>query len=356
MNNMKINNGEMISNIILIDGYSLLLRYNRIRRRINSKLEELVSDGIYAQVGVDECDRLMVAFYADDVKTSDAILIKDDLDAQDKKVKFIESINNMFNKLNNKKMKQTKKAVAPTATQVERNSCAQNVAKIMNLCKCENAAILQKAGFDISEACHKLTNGLVDSVLVEEDGYMFYSNHGVQMAFDPTGRSEDEIVSVITTFINAMAELNKALKPAEGTSEVAIPHNDEPAKEQPVKPTKELSVKSKKVAPEQNIKLTPSQKKEYNKLLAPVLDSIDFNSEIEKRKYSQQLRGQIMHCANGMGLKFRKGTTIEALVRLMTPDNVERVKTLYEVYDQQIPAWFVSLSDKPKTKKRKMVA
>lgn len=353
---MKINKGEMISDIILIDGYSLLLRYNRIRRRINSKLEEQVSDGIYAQVGIDECDRLVVTFYADDAKTGDAILIKDDLDAQDNKAKFIESINNMYNKLILKKMKKNKKVVAPTATQVECNSCAQNVAKIMNLCKSENAEILQMVGVDISKVCCKLTNGLVDSVLVEEDGYMFYSNHGVQMAFDPTGRSEDEIVSVIATFINAMAELNEALKPADETSEVAMPHNDEPAKEQPVKATKKQSAKSKKVIPEQNCKLTPGQKTEYNKLISEAFETIDIDSNIEKRAFTQQVRGKMLHCAHGVGLKFKKGTSIEALVRLMTPDNVERVKTLYDVYEQQIPAWFVRLSDKGATMKRKMTA
>ena len=349
MNNIEINKGEMISDIVLIDGYSLLLRYNRIRERINSKLEEQVFDGIYAQVGIDECDRLMVAFYNDKVKTGDALLIKDDLDAQGNKVKFIERINNMYNNLiNDKKMKKTKKGVAPSVTKEECNNCAQEVAKILNLCNGENAAILQKAGFDVSEACRKLTNGAIDTVTVEEGIIFFYSNQGLQMIFNAVGHSEEEVMCVITAFVNTMTELSETLKPIDETSEVSKSHNDALAKEQPVK--------SEKDTPVLNGKLTQGQRKEYNKLITQVFDTIDFDSEIGKRAFSQQVRGKMLHCAHGAGLKIAKGTAIEALVRLMTPDNVKRVKTLYDVYDQQIPTWFVRLSDKGATKKRTMAA
>lgn len=349
MNNMEINKGEIISDILLIDGYSLFLRFNRIREHINNKLKEQVVNDIYAQVGIDECDRLMVVFYSGNIKTGDIVLVKeglDDEDSHDKKAKFIEIINIMFNKLIQKKMKKKLKGVAPLATKVECNNCALDVVKIISLYRNENAPIMKKAGFDLSEACNKLTNGVIDSVIVEEGMFNFINDKGMSMTFNSIGYSEEDLMNVVTIYINSMIEVNEILKPHDDSIRVSEVQNDGTAAEH--------RANSAKVPSARHSKLTAGQKKEYNKLITQVFDSIDFDTEIEKRAFSQQVRGKMLHCAHNVGLKIERGTSTEALVSEMTPDNVERVKALYDLYDQQIPTWFVRLSDKSITKKRAM--
>ena len=214
--------GELISEVVLIDGYSLYLRYYRIREHINSKLRELNSRQGYAQVEIDVCDRLTITFFVNGNKIDEKILVKEGLNkssdiSQKNKRTFIEDINKMFDNINSNqtnKMKKIKKGVAPLATKEESSFIAQDVVKIISLCQGENGSFMEKAGFNVSEACRKLTNGIVDSAIVDEVGaFTFINNKGFSMNFNPVGHSEEEVVSAITTIINTMMVLDETLNP-----------------------------------------------------------------------------------------------------------------------------------------------
>ncbi len=356
MNGIEKSKGDIISDIVLIDGYAKLIRYSKIRERINTKLEEQACEGVYVQVEIDNCDRLTLVFYVDKVSIDEDLIIRENLDrddseftAQAKKTKFAENINNRLYKANliqTKKMKQTKKGVTPSVTKEKCNSCAQDVVKIINLCRGDNFAILKKLGFDVSEACYKLTNGVVDSVIVEDGMFTFINNNGIRMSFNSVGHSEEEIITVITNYINLMMELIKEIKPlceginvTETCNEVSV----EDKIEEPIKSSAERGGQ-----------LT-TEKAEYNKLIAEAINSLDLKSGIGKRSFSQQLRGIILHCANNAGLTKEAGTSIQALVQEMTPVNAEQIRTVYELYDQKIPSWFTEISSHGTIKKRAKV-
>ena len=116
---METSMGELISEVVLIDGYSLYLRYYRIREHINSKLRELNSRQGYAQVEIDVCDRLTITFFVNGNKIDEKILVKEGLNkssdiSQKNKRTFIEDINKMFDNINSNqtnKMKKIKKCL-----------------------------------------------------------------------------------------------------------------------------------------------------------------------------------------------------------------------------------------------------
>ena len=234
---METSMGELISEVVLIDGYSLYLRYYRIREHINSKLRELNSRQGYAQVEIDVCDRLTITFFVNGNKIDEKILVKEGLNkssdiSQKNKRTFIEDINKMFDNINSNqtnKMKKIKKGVAPLATKEESSFIAQDVVKIISLCQGENGSFMEKAGFNVSEACRKLTNGIVDSAIVDEVGaFTFINNKGFSMNFNPVGHSEEEVVSAITTIINTMMVLDETLNPLNENTQVTVIHNNKP--------------------------------------------------------------------------------------------------------------------------------
>lgn len=351
---METSMGELISEVVLIDGYSLYLRYYRIREHINSKLRELNSRQGYAQVEIDVCDRLTITFFVNGNKIDEKILVKEGLNkssdiSQKNKRTFIEDINKMFDNINSnqiKKMKKKKKGVAPLATKEESSFIAQDVVKIINLCQGENGSFMEKAGFNVSEACRKLTNGIVDSAIVDEVGaFTFINNKGFSMNFNPVGHSEEEVVSAITTIINTMMVLDETLNPLNENTQVTVIHNNKPEEDLSVE-HEQYSTMSKEVSTTPKGKLSRYQTKEYNKRVAETFNAISIDPGVNKRAFSQQVRGKMLHCAHDAGLDVSKGTSIEILVKQMTSDNIKRIQDLYELYEQQKPAWFVKLSDK----------
>ena len=346
--------GELISEVVLIDGYSLFLRYYRIREHINSKLRELTSRQGYAQVEIDVCDRLTITFFVNGNKIDEKVLVKEGLNkssdiSQKNKRTFVEDINKIFNIINSnqtKNMKKTKKGVVPLTTKEESSFIAQDVVKIINLCQGENGSFLEKAGFNISEACCKLTNGIVDSAIVNEVGaFTFINDKGFGMNFNPVGHSEEEVVSAITTIINTMMVLDETLTPLNENTQVTVIHNNKPEEDLSVE-HEQYSTMSKEVSTTPKGKLSRYQTKEYNKRVAETFNAISIDPGVNKRAFSQQVRGKMLHCAHDAGLDVSKGTSIEILVKQMTSDNIKRIQDLYELYEQQKPAWFVKLSDK----------
>ena len=60
-NNVIITPGEAISKLILVDGYSLMLRSDTNREFVNDRLRKLNLDGgVHVQVIVDKLDKLAV--------------------------------------------------------------------------------------------------------------------------------------------------------------------------------------------------------------------------------------------------------------------------------------------------------
>jgi hypothetical protein len=351
---MEKSMGELISEVVLIDGYSLFLRYYRIREHINSKLRELTSRQGYAQVEIDVCDRLTITFFVNGNKIDEKVLVKEGLNkssdiSQKNKRTFIEDINKIYNIINSnqtKKMKKTKKGVVPLTTKEESCFIAQDVVKIINLCQGENGSFLEKAGFNISEACRKLTNGIVDSAIVNEVGaFTFINDKGFGMNFNPVGHSEEEVVSAITTIINTMMVLDETLNPLNENTQVTVIHNNKPEEDLSVEHG-QYSTMSKEVSTTPKGKLSRYQTKEYNKRVAETFNAISIDPGVNKRAFSQQVRGKMLHCTHDAGLDVSKGTSIEILVKQMTSDNIKRIQDLYELYEQQKPAWFVKLSDK----------
>ena len=367
MDNETKSPGELISEIVLIDGYSLVLRYNQIRTCINSRLKELVVNGIHSQVEVDQCDRLTIAFYVDKDQKDILVPFENGIDdnkirdgVKNKKETFVENINKAFNSINLiilKSMKNDKKGVTPSVTENERERIAQDVTKMIKLCQSENGSILKKVGFDISEACRKLTNGVIDTVFVEDGIFSFISSDkGLNMSFNSVGHSDVEITHVVAAFINSMMELSKVVMPLVGSTVVTQSGEDKIVESK----QNVMSARTKQVAKSAKDKMgvqvpkgksREAQIEEYNRLIEEKLNSIDMDDKIGKRAFSQQIRGKMLHCANEAKLIVAGGTSIEELVKRMTFENIQSVVALYDLCNQEIPGWLVKLSDEGEIKK-----
>jgi len=325
MNNVVISNpGMAISEIILIDSYSLTLRYNRIRERVNEKLRELKLDGVSVKVIVNELDKLLLLISSNRNGSQETISIVNGIDDSEgisngemtEKEKFVDSINKVIFNINKKQenMKQSRETVTSVAND-EREKIAQEVAKfivlsagdiILPLVKCE--------AINLSEVCQKMTNGAVDSVIVSEGRYTF-SNNVISLSYTSTGHSEEEIVATITRSLIFMMV------------------SDNNAESLPV--TSDASVS--------DVKTTDSSKKleaAYNREVKKSLDGIGTELDnLNRRKYSQRVRGILLKCANRAHNKSLSTASIPTLIRHMSPDNQERVRNLYYIYNQTLPEW-----------------
>lgn len=324
MNNVVISNlGMAISEIILIDSYSLTLRYNRIRERVNEKLRELKLDGVSVKVIVNELDKLQLLISSNRNGSQETISIVNGIDDSEglsngemtEKEKFVDSINKAIFNINKKQMnmKQSRETATSVAND-EREKIAQEVAKfivragdiILPLVKCE--------AINLSEVCQKMTNGAVDSVIVSEGRYTF-SNNAISLSYTSTGHSEEEIVATITRSLIFMM----------------VSDND--AESLPV--TSDASVSDVKTTDSSN-KLEAAYNREVKKSLDGIGTELD---NLNRRKYSQRVRGILLKCANRAHNKSLSTASIPTLIRHMSPDNQERVRNLYYIYNQTLPEW-----------------
>lgn len=326
-NKVEISNlGKPISEAILVDGYSLTLRCDKIRHQINEKLKELELNDVQVQVIVDKLDKLQLSIWSDNLESQATIPITEGIDDEEvvsdgkktNKERFIDTINSLINNYQ-LKMKQSKKT-ATVVVRDERESIAQNLAKAIRLSTSEVILSLEKCGvFNLAEACSKMTNGAINNVVVEGGVYTFISNNGFSLTFNSAGHSEAEVDSAITYFIMNMMDLSRIVKPLAAVSEVSVSNDDTPVRA---------------------IDSTKEQKLAYNREIKKALDAIGTELDnLEKRAFSQRVRGIFLKCANRAHFRSLSTASIPTHFGQMSPDNKERVRNLYYIYNQTMPEW-----------------
>lgn len=326
-NKVEISNlGKPISEAILVDGYSLTLRCDKIRHQINEKLKELELNDVQVQVIVDKLDKLQLSIWSDNLESQATIPITEGIDDEEvvsdgkktNKERFIDTINSLINNYQ-LKMKQSKKT-ATVVVRDERESIAQNLAKAIRLSTSEVILSLEKCGvFNLAEACSKMTNGAINNVVVEGGVYTFISNNGFSLTFNSAGHSEAEVDSAITCCIMNMMDLGRIVKPLVAVSEVPVSNDDTPIRA---------------------IDSTKEQKAAYNREIKKALDAIGTELDnLEKRAFSQRVRGIFLKCANRAHYSSLSTASIPLHIGHMSPDNKERVRNLYYIYNQTMPEW-----------------
>lgn len=325
-NKVEISNpGMAISEIILVDGYSLMLRCDKIRYRINEKLKELELDDVKVQVIVDELDKLQLSICSNNFDSRESIAIPECIDDEgavsDGTItnieRFIDSINSLINNINQLTMKQSKKAATVVARN-ERESIAQNLAKAIRLSTSEAILSLEECGaFNLAETCTRMTNGAINNVVVDDGVYTFISNNGISLTYNSTSHPEEEIDSAITCCIMHMMDLSRIVKPLTMVSDAPV------------------SVEN---APVRAIDSMKEQKDAYNMELEKALDTIGTKLDnLGKRAFSQRLRGIFLKCAHRAHYKPLSTASIPAHFEQMSLGNKERVRNLCSVKHQTLP-------------------
>ena len=339
------NPGMAISEIILVDGYSLMLRCDKIRRRINEKLTELELDNVQVLVIVDELDKLQLSISLNNFNSRENIPITEGIDdgevnpdgEKTKKEKFIDSINNvLFSNKYQLKMKQSKEP----ATVVARDGqeiIAQNLAKAINLSSSEVMLSLEKCGvFNLAETCRKMTNGSIENVFVDDGVYTFINNNGIRLTYNSTAHPEEDIENAITNCILTMIDLSHVVIPLAKASDTSVPVER---------------------APVQYTESTKEQKVAYNKEVKKAVDAIGKELDGQNRRaWSQRLRGILLKCAHRANFEKLSKARMEDHVAQMSSDNKERIRDLYHIYDQVLPEWFATPSVKKVQTKRTKAA
>lgn len=346
MNNEEnIVTGKTISEIILIDRYYLNLRDNRIRTLINVMLGKLNLGNVHAQVIVDERDKLLVMITSNISNLSRGVVITEDLNddkaisvgKKTKKTMFIDSVNNAILNINKKQnqMEQKNKTMALEASKNDRDDIVQELTKIIVLSDSGIISTLLKY-VNLSEVCHKMTNGAIDNIIIEDHVYTFINNSGISQTFNSTGHSDEEINYAISSCILFMIDFSETVKPLDEASEV---------------------VETTKTAPIQSADSKKKQITNYNKEVQKALDSLDKElDDKSERGWSQGLRGILLKCAHRAGFEELSKASIENHVRQMTFENKERLRDLYQMYGRMTPAYIDYLpQNKTKTKHLKTV-
>lgn len=324
-NKVEISNpGMAISEIILVDDYSLMLRCDKIRVRINDKLAELELDDALIQVIVDELDRLQLSFSSNNFESQVTIPITEGIDDEEvvsdgkktNRESFIYTINSLINK-NQLKMKQTK-TTATVVARDERESIAQNLARAIRLSTSEAILSLEECGaFNLAEACTRMTNGAINNVVVDDGVYTFISNNGISLTYNSTSHPEEEIDSAITCCIMHMMDLSRIVKPLTVVSDAPVSIEDVPVR---------------------TADSTKDQNLAYNREIRKALDAIGTELDnLEKRAFSQRVRGILLKCAHRANYKPLSTASIPVHIGQMSSDNQERLRNLYYIYNQTLP-------------------
>ena len=325
-NKVEISNpGMAISEIILVDGYSLMLRCDKIRYRINEKLKELELDDVKVQVIVDELDKLQLSICSNNFDSRESIAIPECIDDEGavsdgtitNKERFIDSINSLINNKNQLTMKQSKKAATVVARN-ERESIAQNLAKAIRLSTSEAILSLEECGaFNLAETCTRMTNGAINNVVVDDGVYTFISNNGISLTYNSTSHPEEEIDSAITCCIMRMMELSRIVKPLTMVSDAPESVEDVPVR---------------------TADSTKEQKVAYNREIRKALDAIGTELDnLEKRAFSQRVRGILLKCAHRANYNPLSTASIPVHIGQMSTENQERLRNLYFIYNQTLP-------------------
>ena len=325
-NKVEISNpGMAISEIILVDGYSLMLRCDKIRHRINEKLTGLELDDVQVQVIVDELDNLKLSISSNNFDSRESIAISEGIDDEEavpngkitNKERFIDSINSLINNKKHLTMKQSKKTATIVARD-ERESIAQNLARAIRLSTSEAILSLEECGaFNLAEACTRMTNGAINNVVVDDGVYTFISNNGISLTYNSTSHPEEEIDSAITCCIMHMMDLSRIVKPLTVVSDAPVSIEDVPVR---------------------TADSTKDQNLAYNREIRKALDAIGTELDnLEKRAFSQRVRGILLKCAHRANYKPLSTASIPVHIGQMSSDNQERLRNLYYIYNQTLP-------------------
>ena len=202
----------------------------------------------------------------------------------------------------------------------ERNEIAQELAKVIILCGSDIMSPLMKCGvLNLSEACHKKTNGAIDNVIIENGTYTIINNNGISQTFNSIGHSEEEVAYVLSSSIKYLMDYNDIVKPLEVASEVVD------------------SADGTRVLSADGIK---EQRVAYNEEIKEALSSISKELDgLEKRAFSQRLRGLCLKCAHRSNFELLSKAGLDAHYAQMTDDNKYRVREVYYFFNQTMPDW-----------------
>ena len=316
MNIDRNNVGKEISEIILVNDYPITLRSDIIRKRVNEKLNDLNLDAISAMVVVNNYDKLEIDLSSNHLRISEKVELVGGMDIITLKERINKAILNINKRLKN--MKQRNETEAFTANKSEYEIIAQKLTKIIMSCSSDiMSTLMEYELLNLSEVCNKMTNGAIDKVVSADGLFEFISTNGISQTFNSVGHSDDEIIYAINSCIISMMTLFDNVKPLTEQVNPADSMIDVPV---------------------ESVKSTKQQKAAYNREVNYAFESIDKELDgLDKRKWSQRLKGKLDKCANRAGFKQLRKASIASHYQQMDQDIREKFCELYHFYDQTLP-------------------
>lgn len=348
--NVVITPGDAISKIILVKNYSLSLRSDANRTVVNNRLKELnLEGGVHARVIVDKFDKLAVLISSHNYALEACVTILEGINVEKEKTEgklskkdvlcdcINQTIININKSIMNKEAKKAAKAVAD-----ERENNAQKLMKIIMLCGNDDLPLaVEYGGFNPSEACRKLTGGVIDSVLVQDGNYILTSKSGINLTLVSGSHSEKFIKFAISSYIQFMMKFNDDAKPfredattlelLESLSIQAVDSTD----------TKDVDCLS-----GQAVDSNTEIKEQFNKFFIKRIEPLQKVPDVKSRsRFSMLLRSAGIDSSEQAGLKISGPKSLKAIGEYWNEDSKNEVRNLHRMYNYDIPKWLKITND-----------
>ena len=351
-NNTIITPGEAICKIILVEGYSLILRSDAYRKVVNDRLQGLNFDGgVHVQVIVDKLDKLAVLVSSHNHVLQECMHISEGINNEgprtngqkSKRDVLCDGINKSIININRSIMtKSIKKAANVVAD--EREKIVRDLVKIIMLCNSDVMSLLMKYGeVNPSEICRKMTSDAINSVQVEDGVYVLAGNSGISQTINSGGHSEKYVKCAISSCVKHMMEFCDEIEPL--SEETTIAEFVESAPEKTIDSTEE---KNEEGITAQAVDSVDEKFEQYNREVKIAIDSVDKELDTKERSsWTMLVRSMFIECASRVGLVVEGKKSLRVLVELMTDENKEKVRELHSLYGFKLPVW---LRDNVRTK------
>lgn len=351
-NDVIITPGEVISKLILVDGYSLILRSDTNRAFVNDRLRELnLVGGVHVQVIVDKLDKLAVLVSSYNYVLQECVTILEGINDEgprtdgkkSKRDALCDGINKSIININRSIMNKSIKKAANIVAD-EREKIVRDLVKIVMLCNSDVMSLLMKYGeVNPSEICRKMTSGAIDSIQAEDGFYVLASNTGISQTINSGGHSEKYVKCAISSCIRHMMEFCDEVEPL--SERIAVAEVADSAPEQTVDSTERRNTEGTAV---QAADPVDEKLEQYNREVKIAIDSVDKELDTKDRSsWTMLVRSKFIECASRVELVIDGKKSLRALVELMTDENKEKVRELHSLYGFELPLW---LSNKVKTK------
>ena len=338
-----------------------LLRCSKIRALVNAKLRNYEIGDVCVQFDVDEYDQIVASFFNDKEPVGDTLVIRSTTQKE-----LIEIINNIYNKIFNKKEKTMKKKICEFKKVTSVNQTDSFKVEVLMeyiLQHLRGAGLLYEAdkmgGLNVSNLCSSATAGAVLNISFDDAAFTLHVASGDSIRCNVVGLNDKDLCKKVESRLQTAMVWYKESSSIDAASNQTLKEEIVAKETTPSKKSKQRSLtaneevlrKETKVSQERNMDAeavalkdkSPNALCKYNESVEQDINGLENElKNLSKRAYGQRIRGYLLKKARTSGVCV-EDTSTEWLVSLLDAKKKELLCFLYDYHGHELPPFLTTM-------------